>query len=327
MDSESCEQQDSESATSVEEVTEAREGKNVIHTHLGPVYEFEATEENIPMHPSILAAGKRRTGKSTSLDNLMEKTMQHIPFGIVMTETKMNGFWQTRVPERFVFQGWREDILIKLVERQKMMIKKYGKEDPRTFAFIVLDDVIADQKAIRWSKTINSFFVEGRHINITVLLTTQYMKGIGPMVRGNMDIVFLQPIYSLLDRQTIQELYGGFLPKKDFMQLMDEIVMTEEQPGSTAYDPKLKVRIMVVQDWRQTCDVSLKFKYWVPVHSKEVPPYRLCHPDYWKKSAEEEIDDLVTRPPRKALVDTIDEVSILSGVSAHTYKLGDGAQL
>jgi len=291
-------------------VNSAADTSSAIATICGPIDEFQATEENIPRHPAILAAGKRRTGKSTSLDNLMEKTMQHIPFGMVMTETSYNGFWQKRVPPRLVFQGWREDILLSLIERQKRMIAKHGKKDPRTFAFIILDDVIADQRAIRWSKNINSFFVEGRHINITVLITTQNMKGIGPMIRGNMDIVFIQPIYNLNERDVLHELFGGFLPKKIFHGLMDEIVQVIELPGNTASDPKLKMRIMVVQDWRQTRDCNLKFKWWEPVHSDELPPYKLCHPAYWKERPE---DIAKTQGVKhyKALADTIEEVSSL----------------
>lgn len=285
---------------------------DVLMTVVGPLAMFEADESNIPKHPAILFAGKRRTGKSTSADNLMFKVMQHIPFGIVMSDTTMNGFWQKRVPPRFVIQGWREDVLINFVARQERLIEKYGKEDPRTFAFIILDDVIADQKAIRYSKWINQFFVQGRHINVTVLITTQYMKGIGPMVRGNMDIVVLQPIYSIADRETCHSLYGGFLPKQVFMKMMDEVVGSEEMPGSTAHNPKLKVTTLVIQDWRQTNNPSLKFKWWQPVHSDDLPKYRLCKPIYWtdKKTTEDKLTQPRKGPPRDmaALITDVSEI-------------------
>jgi hypothetical protein len=90
----------------------------LLQTCVGPLTEYQVIPENIPKHAAVLAAGKRRTGKSTSFDNMMEKVMAHIPFGIVMTETKLNGFWQRRVPERFVYQGLRDDILSNLVARQ-----------------------------------------------------------------------------------------------------------------------------------------------------------------------------------------------------------------
>lgn len=299
--------------------------KPTLQTCCGPIDYFEATEENIPNHPAILAAGKRRTGKSTSLDNLMFQTMQHIPFGMVMSDTTTNGFWQQRVPPRYVFQGWRSDILQALVARQNRLIDKYGRDDPRTSAFIIFDDVIADQTAIRYSKEINQFFVQGRHLNITVLITTQYMKGIGPMVRGNMDIVIIQPIYAINDRETIQGLFGAFIPKKDFLRLMDEVVYAEELEGSTAKHPKLKMQVMVVQDWRQSCEPQKKFKYWNPVHSKELPPYRLCHPKYWEGKLGDDQPAAPTKK-RKKLSDVLEECCSVATIDT-TFQMGDTLRL
>ena len=58
-------------------------------------------------------------------------------------------------------QGLRQDVLNWLVQRQRKFVTKYGLNDPRIAAFIVLDDVIADQKVIRWSADLARFFVEG----------------------------------------------------------------------------------------------------------------------------------------------------------------------
>lgn len=292
----------------VEILTEGAKGPT-IPTMFGPLEKFEAIEENVPNHPAVLLAGKRRTGKSTTLDNFLSKTARHIPFGIVMTDTPENGFWQQRVPERFITRGWREDWLDALIKRQKGLIEKYGKEDPRTFAFIILDDVIANQKQIRYSDKVAQLFVQGRHTNLSVYITTQYMKGIGPMLRGNMDIVFLQPIYSIADREVIHALYGGFIPKKDFMQFMDQVVMAKEKPDSTAQHPKLDMQIMVVQDWRQTCVIQKKFKFWDPVHSNDLEPYKLLAAEYWKKDANDHFGKVEIPQQKRSLVDTLDEVN------------------
>lgn len=257
-----------------------------VKTPIGPLFEYQPILENVPQHPSIVSYGKRRSGKSTSMDNWLFHCLQHLPFGIVMTRTKMNGFWQQRVPDRFVFQlsqSFRGDILEALIDRQTKMIKKYGKEDPRTFAFIILDDVIADQKQIRYTPALNSFFVEGRHLNITILITSQYIKGIGPMLRGNCDLVFIQPIYNVGERQALWEIYAGFVEKKEWFQLMDTMVYAKKLPGHTALEPKLEVQILVINDFEQTSDPSEKFFWWRPVHSSQLPKYKLLDPVYWKE--------------------------------------------
>lgn len=66
------------------------------------------------------------------------------------------------MPKRFIVQGLRQDVLDWLVERQKKLVAKYGVKDERIRAFIVLDDVIADQKTIRYNADLARFFVLGK---------------------------------------------------------------------------------------------------------------------------------------------------------------------
>lgn len=262
-------------------------GTGMVNTCVGALHEYIPDLENIPMHPSICSFGKRRSGKSTSIDNWLFHCLQEVPYGIVITRTKSNGFWQTRVHERLVFQGFREDILVALTERQDRMIMKYGKEDPRTFCFCILDDIIADQRQIRHTPALNTFFVEGRHKNITVIITSQNIKGVGPMIRGNCDLLFVQPIYNIKEREALLELVGGSMPRKTWHQLMDEVVFALKLEGHTNREPKLKVQILVVQDFEQTADLTEKFTWWSPVHSSQLPDYRLLSPLYWELCEQE----------------------------------------
>ena len=78
-----------------------------------------------------------------------------------MSDTAYAGYWQKLVPERQIVQGLRQDVLDWVINRQKKLVAKYGVKDPRIKMFIVLDDVIADQKTIRWSADLARFFVQG----------------------------------------------------------------------------------------------------------------------------------------------------------------------
>ena len=77
------------------------------------------------------------------------------------------GYWDKIVPKQFIVQGLQQEVLNWLIDRQIKLVEKYGLEDKRIAAFIVLDDVIADQKTIRWSADLARFFVQGRHLAIT----------------------------------------------------------------------------------------------------------------------------------------------------------------
>lgn len=72
------------------------------------------------------------------------------------------------------------------------------------------------------------------------------------------------------------------MDKNDFGQLMDQVIVRELLPGNSASTPKKKVRIMVCADFEDSCDPQEKFYHWTPVHIDDLPPFRLCHADYWK---------------------------------------------
>ena len=122
-----------------------------IPTSVGPIGKWIPDIEHLPKSPSIVAFGKRRTGKSFSLRWIMYNCFRHIPFGIVCSHTSFDGYWQQYVPEKFVFQGLPEHRLNALMERQKKLIKKFRKEfpgkdpadEPSLQAFIILDDVVS----------------------------------------------------------------------------------------------------------------------------------------------------------------------------------------
>lgn len=78
-----------------------------------------------------------------------------------MSDTSYAGYWKEIIPAQFIVQGLRQDVLDWLVARQKRAVEKYGIEDPRIRAFLILDDVIADQKTIRYNADIARLFVEG----------------------------------------------------------------------------------------------------------------------------------------------------------------------
>jgi len=109
---------------------------------VGPIFEWCPVPENLPHAPTIAFFGKRRTGKSTTIKNMCFHLFQHVPFGLVMSNTSFTGDWADIIPAKFVVQGLRQDVLDWLVKRQKRLITKYGGDEkhPAVQAFIILDD-------------------------------------------------------------------------------------------------------------------------------------------------------------------------------------------
>lgn len=270
-----------------------------IQTCIGPIGKFVLQPGVFPRHASMGFFGKRRTGKSFSLRWIMYNCFRHIPFGVCFTNTSINGFWQTYIPPFLVFQGLQMHRMDALINRQKGLIAKWKKEHPEECkknpdaykeapelaAFVIFDDVIADRVAMQWNKDINTFFVEGRHLCITTFITTQHVKGIGPMLRGNLDIAQIQPMFQKEARMVLADLYGGFLPHDLFLKLMDEVVVDEPLEGSTPQDPKKYVRTMIVNDFENTPDPQTKFKWSEAENPDDVEPgWRLVAEEYWKQN-------------------------------------------
>lgn len=59
-------------------------GSEVIATIAGPIHEWLPVPENLPKHPTMAYFGKRRTGKSTTITNVLFHCCQGIPFGLVV---------------------------------------------------------------------------------------------------------------------------------------------------------------------------------------------------------------------------------------------------
>lgn len=107
------------------------------------------------------------------------------------------------------------------------------------------------------------------------------------MVRGNCDYIFLQPIYNKSQRDTIYDLEAGFMDRKDFNVLMDQVIIRENLPGNTAQEPKKKVQIMVCADFEDSSIAQEKFYSFMPLPMDMLPPFRLCHPKYWEEASQE----------------------------------------
>jgi hypothetical protein len=145
--------------------------------------------------------------------------------------------------------------------------------------------VVADRVAMIWNKSLNEFFVLGRHLCISIFLLTQHVKGVGPMLRGNADIIVLQPIFQHEARLVLADLYAGWMPHQDFFTLMDEVVYDVNLPGSTPQEPKKDVRTMIINDFENTTNPLMKF-HWNKSENPEDynKDWRLLSEAYWKES-------------------------------------------
>ena len=177
--------------------------------------EFDLSQ--IANDATVVAVGKRRTGKSWVFREIMHVKKDAFSAGIVFSQTdELNKFWRAYVPARFIFKRFSPTILNLVFERQKKILNsnRLTEAEKETYApfFILLDDVISDER-IRYDPSIMELFVAGRHYKLFVLITTQYAKSITPVLRGNTDYCFIMRTIQKRQLESLWEDYAGFLTK------------------------------------------------------------------------------------------------------------------
>lgn len=187
---------------------------------------FKSTEAKGPV---VVLIGKRDTGKSFLVRDLLFHH-QGIPIGTVISGTEEgNGFYGTMVPHLFIHNEYNTAIIENILKRQKGVLKTMNKEyelynkttiDPR--AFVILDDCLFDNSWAR-DKFMRFLFMNGRHWKVMLIITMQYPLGIPPILRTNIDYVFILRENYIANRKRIYENYAGMFPTFEaFCQVMDQ---------------------------------------------------------------------------------------------------------
>ncbi len=195
--------------------------------------------------------GKRRSGKSWAIRDLMYHKRQ-IPIGHIVSGTeKANPFFYKFFPYSYISEEYDEELLENIIRRQ-IKIKHFAcigetsnsrEIDPRFM--LVFDDCLHDNK---WqsAKSIKNVFMNGRHFNICFLLSMQYVIGIPPNLRTNVDYVFVYRDYSPTNRKKIYQNYGASIPSYQvFCSLMDnldayECLVISTDPALTTFQEQVK---------------------------------------------------------------------------------------
>ena len=253
-----------------------------------PIQEF--TLEEMCENPSIIMIAKRGSGKSWITKAIIYK-YSHIPVGVVISPTeKDNPFFVDFFPDTFIFYRYESKVLRKILLRQKKILKKAREKraqgkfiDPR--AFVIMDDCLATRGTWAKDPLVSELLFNGRHRQITYILTMQYPLGITPELRSNFDYVFLlaEDITSNLKR--IYEHYAGMFP--DFNSFRQVFRQLTEGFGA-----------MVIKNRGKRILLSDKISYYVAPDLRKKPlqfgceQMKMYHKKNYKDDWEEEADNI-----------------------------------
>lgn len=176
----------------------------------------------------IVLIGKRGTGKTELIKDILYYK-RDFPVGTVINPTESaNRNFSSMVPPIFIHEEVRPEIIENVLKRQTIIIKKIHKEnqmygtckiDPR--AFLILDDCLYDG-AWKKDKNIRYIFMNGRHKKLFFMVTMQYVLGISPELRTNVDYIFILRENIIANRKRLYEAFAGMFPTFEiFCTVMD----------------------------------------------------------------------------------------------------------
>jgi hypothetical protein len=223
--------------------------------------------------PMIVIIGKKDTGKSFLVRDILYNTQHCFPVGTVISGTEVaNEFFQHMVPSKFIHDKYSPEIVMNAIKRQMLVKQKRNQQksvqggasnlDPR--AFLILDDCLYDSSWIKEEST-RYVFMNGRHVDMSTMITMQYPLGITPNLRTNVDFVFILRENILGNRRRIYENYAGMFPTFEmFCAFMDQC--TEDFNCLVICNNVSSNRLDDQVFWYKASD-----------H----PPFRLCDQSLW----------------------------------------------
>jgi hypothetical protein len=233
--------------------------------------------KSMPDNVTIAMIAKRASGKSyLTREILFHK--RDIPTTIAISKTeKLNKFYADFIPDIYIFDEYDNKILNKIYQRQSLMNddnnekKKEGKKikDPR--AMLIMDDCMSSKGSWVKEQPITELFFNGRHHNLSFILTMQFPLGIPPEMRSNFDYIFLLADDFISNRKRLYDHYAGMFP--DFNTFQQVFLDLTENYGCMVINNRVHSKDITEKVFwykaKDTPDFTMGNKLYKKFHSKK----------------------------------------------------------
>lgn len=223
-------------------------------------------EEMLP-HRTILLLGKRGTGKSILLEDLLYHMHSNLDMVVAMTPTQdSREMFEKHVPGGFIHDKFNSAAVDSLCATQRAAAKK--RKTLRNVC-LVLDDMAADKRVLK-CPAIRDIYLNGRHQHITYINTQQYCMDLPPDLRANVDYVFTLKETILANKQRLHKYFFGCFPNlQDFCSVMDRVTSD--------------FGVLVLDNTKRGTDITDLISWYRA--DPHLPAFRMGRPIFWALDA------------------------------------------
>lgn len=177
--------------------------------------------DTIKQNRIILIIGRRGSGKSILLENLLYDIRKRFNFAVSCCPTvASNKMFQKHLPDAFVYQkGHDVNHLQKTLDAMDNEVRNNTQKQ----MLYVWDDTGFD-KSIMSSKSMRELAQNGRQKNMTWISTVQYSKDVPPVIRSQVDYVICLRDNIINNRRKLYTDFCGIFPSfNEFNDVFTEV--------------------------------------------------------------------------------------------------------
>ncbi len=169
---------------------------------------------------TVMMIGRRGSGKSTLISDVMYNMRDQFSFGLAMSPTEdSSASLGEFLPRACIYNEFSDSAIGQMLRYQRANVDV--KNHRFRNMFLIMDDCGFDNKSLK-SKNMREVFMNGRHRKMFIVYAVQYLMDIPSALRGQIDYVFVTHDNMISNREKLWKyFFGMFNDYKDFSKVMD----------------------------------------------------------------------------------------------------------